>query len=189
MGFNKKEHLRHNIDALKVVFRLEKERRAANQTEQKLLLQYSGFGGLKCILNPVENEIDINHWRKTEHDLFPITRELHQVLRSNALDERQYRRYVESMRSSVLSAFYTPPEVIDAIAESLDSSGVNIQKFLEPSAGIGAFLNSFSRQNISQVTAYEKDLLTGKVLTQLYPDDNIHTAGFEEIDESEKKQI
>ncbi|ANF53281.1 hypothetical protein A0O34_21910 (plasmid) [Chryseobacterium glaciei] len=58
---------------------------------------------------------------------------------------------------------------------------------MEPSAGIGAFLNSFSRQNIGSVTAYEKDLLTGKVLTQLYPDCNIHTSGFEEIPDSEKK--
>jgi N12 class adenine-specific DNA methylase len=188
MSFNKKEHLRQNIDALKVVFQLEQEKRPAKQTEQKLLLQYSGFGGLKFILNPVENEIDVNHWRKTEHDLFPITQQLYRLLESNALDEKQYRRYVDSMRSSVLSAFYTPPEVIDVIADSLDSNGVNIQKFLEPSAGIGAFLNSFSRQNISSVTAYEKDLLTGKVLTQLYPDYNIQTAGFEEIPEIEREK-
>ncbi|ANF50350.1 DNA methylase [Chryseobacterium glaciei] len=188
MGFNKKEHLRQNIDALKVVFQLEKEKRPATQREQKLLLEYSGFGGLKFILNPVENEIDVNHWRKTEHDLFPLTQQLHQLLKSNTLDEKQYRRYVDSMRSSVLSAFYTPPEIIDALADSLDSSGVNIQKFLEPSAGIGAFLNSFSRQNIGSVTAYEKDLLTGKVLTQLYPDYNIHIAGFEEIPDGEREK-
>ncbi|ANF53280.1 hypothetical protein A0O34_21905 (plasmid) [Chryseobacterium glaciei] len=84
MGFNKKEHLRQNIDALKVVFQLEREKRPATQREQKLLLEYSGFGGLKFILNPVENEIDVNHWRKTEHDLFPLTQQLHQLLKSNA---------------------------------------------------------------------------------------------------------
>ncbi|KPH13320.1 N-6 DNA methylase [Chryseobacterium sp. ERMR1:04] len=187
MAFNKREHLRHNIEALSTAFRLEREKRPATQTEQKHLLLYSGFGGLKFILNPVENEIDINHWRKTEHDLFPLTQELHRLLKNNSSDERQYRRYLESMRGSVLSAFYTPPEVIDAISDSLASSGVDyIQKFLEPSAGIGAFLNSFSNQNISRITAYEKDLLTALVLKPLYPDYDIRNAGFEEIDESEK---
>ncbi|MDN5424176.1 MAG: N-6 DNA methylase, partial [Chryseobacterium sp.] len=186
MAFNKREHLRHNIEALSTAFRLEREKRPATQTEQKHLLLYSGFGGLKFILNPVENEIDINHWRKTEHDLFPLTQELHRLLKNNTSDEKQYRRYVESMRGSVLSAFYTPPEVIDVIADSLESRGVNIQNFLEPSAGIGAFLNSFSNQKIGHITAYEKDLLTALVLKPLYPDYDIRNSGFEEIDESEK---
>ncbi|MFP3596847.1 N-6 DNA methylase [Chryseobacterium sp. SIMBA_029] len=186
MAFNKKEHLRQNILALSTAFLLEKEKRPVNKTEQKLLLQYSGFGGLKFILNPVEKETDINQWRKTEQEFFALTQELHRLLKNNASDEKQYRRFVESMRSSVLSAFYTPPEIIDVIADSLENEGVNIQKFLEPSAGIGAFLNSFSRQNIRQVTAYEKDLLTALVLKQLYPDYDIRTGGFEDIDEMEK---
>ncbi|MBT2559797.1 N-6 DNA methylase [Pedobacter sp. ISL-68] len=189
MGFNKKKHLRQNIEALKVVFQLEQKKRQATESEREILLRYSGFGGLKFILNPFEHEIDINHWRKTEHDLFPITQQLHQVLKSNASDEKQYRRYVESMRSSILSAFYTPPIIIDAIAQSLDNSGIAIQKFLEPSAGIGSFLQSFAHHGLPQVTAYEKDLLTGKVLQQLYPDYNIENTGFEEIEESEKRSF
>ncbi|KPE52586.1 N-6 DNA methylase [Chryseobacterium indologenes] len=185
MGFNKKQHLQQNIDALRIAFKLEKEKRQATVGERLSMMLYSGFGGLKFVLNPIANEIDINNWRKTEHDLFPITQELHQLLKENSEDEKQYRRYVDSMKSSVLTAFYTPPQVIDAISTTLRESGLNIDKFLEPSAGIGSFIQSFS-ENQQSVTAYEKDLLTGKVLKQLYPDSNIRVSGFEEIPEKEQ---
>ncbi|MFA9188761.1 N-6 DNA methylase [Flavobacterium magnesitis] len=186
MGFSKKQHLQQNIDALRIAFKIEKENRQATIGERLLMMQYSGFGGLKFVLNPIENEIDINNWRKTEHDLFPLTQELHQLLKENSEGEKQYRRYVDSMKSSVLTAFYTPPQVIDAISSTLSDSGLNIQKFLEPSAGIGSFIQSFSENQQPNVTAYEKDLLTGKILKQLYPESNIRISGFEEIPEKEQ---
>ncbi|WP_312822742.1 N-6 DNA methylase [Epilithonimonas sp.] len=186
MGFNKRFHLQQNIDSLRIVFKLEKENRRATAGERMLLQQYSGFGGLKFVLNPVENDIDINRWRKTEQDLFRITQELHQLLRDNSVDEKQYRKFVESMKASVLTAFYTPPKVIDALSSALNESGFLINKFLEPSAGVGSFVQSFSQNNNSIVTAYEKDLLTGKILKQLYPESNIRVSGFEEISESEQ---
>lgn len=186
MGFSKKQHLQQNIDALRIAFKLEKENRKAKVGERLLMMQYSGFGGLKFVLNPVENEIDINHWRKTEHDLFPFTQELHQLLKENSEDEKQYRRYVDSMKSSVLTAFYTPPKVIDAISSALRDNGLHIDKFLEPSAGIGSFIQSFSENQKTSITAFEKDLLTGKILKQLYPESNIRVGGFEEIAEKEQ---
>lgn len=186
MAFSKKQHLQQNIDALRIAFTLEKEKRQATVGERLLMMQYSGFGGLKFVLNPVENEIDINNWRKTEHDLFPLTQELHQLLKENSENDKQYKYYVDSMRSSVLTAFYTPPQVIDAISESLQESGLRIDKFLEPSAGIGSFIQSFYKNQNATVTAYEKDLLTGKILKQLYPESNIRVNSFEEIPEKEQ---
>ncbi|MGA9637955.1 N-6 DNA methylase, partial [Flavobacterium sp.] len=186
MGFSKKQHLQQNIDALRIAFILEKENRQASVGERLLMMLYSGFGGLKFVLNPIANEIDINNWKKTEHDLFPLTQELHQLLKENSEDEKQYRRYVDSMKSSVLTAFYTPPQVINAISSTLIDSGLNVQKFLEPSAGIGSFIQSFSENQQPNITAYEKDLLTGKILKQLYPQSNIRVSGFEEITEKEQ---
>ena len=185
MGFSKKQHLQQNIDALRIAFKLEKENRQATVGERLLMMQYSGFGGLKFVLNPIAEEIDINHWRKTEHDLFPITQELHQLLKENSQDEKQYRRYVDSMKSSVLTAFYTPPQVIDAISQTIRDKGLHIDKFLEPSAGIGSFIQSFVG-NETNVTAYEKDVLTGKILKQLYPESTVRISGFEEIPEKEQ---
>ncbi|MDE5516052.1 N-6 DNA methylase [Elizabethkingia meningoseptica] len=185
MGFSKRQHLQLNIDALRIAFKLEKEKRQATVGERLLMMQYSGFGGLKFVLNPIENAIDINQWRKTEHDLFPLMQELHTLLKENSEDDKQYRRYVDSMKSSVLTAFYTPPQIIDAVSATLRENRLDIQKFLEPSAGIGSFIQSFSENQKASTTAYEKDLLTGKILKQLYPESNIRVNGFEEISEKE----
>lgn len=185
MAFNQREHLKQNIEALRVVFRLEKEKRPATETERQQLMLYSGFGGLKFVLNPADNPTDITQWKDYERTYFEETRELHRVLKENTADEKQYKRYVDGMRSSVLTAFYTPPEIINVLSGTFKENGIAIQKFLEPSAGIGAFIRSFADKGVPQVTAYEKDLLTGKVLKQLYPDRNIRINGFEEIPERE----
>ncbi|WP_281335971.1 helicase-related protein [Flavobacterium eburneipallidum] len=189
MGFNKRKHLQSNIDALKVAFKLEKENRQATQEERLLMMQYSGFGGLKFILNPVENAIDSNHWRKTEQYLFPLTQELHKLLKENTVDPKQYSLYVDSMRNSVLTAFYTPPAIISALAETLKENGLKVNRMLEPSAGSGSFIEAFNTSfgSISGTTAYEKELLTGKILKHIYPDVNIHIRGFEAIPEKEQK--
>ena len=53
MAFNKRAHLRDNIDAIKTAFLLEKENRTATPEERAVLENYSGFGGIKAVLNPV----------------------------------------------------------------------------------------------------------------------------------------
>ena len=77
MSFNKEKHLSANIEAIKLCFQLEKEKRSPTPEETKALKQYSGFGALKCILNPVETLSDIAHWPNSEVELFPLVAELH----------------------------------------------------------------------------------------------------------------
>ncbi|MDV3664402.1 N-6 DNA methylase [Chryseobacterium sp.] len=185
MAFNQREHLKLNIEALRVMFRLEKEKRQATETERQQLLQYSGFGGLKFILNPAGHPTDIRQWKDYERTYFEETQELHRMLKENAADEKQYKHYVDSMRSSVLTAFYTPPEIINTLSDVFKENDIAIQRFLEPSAGVGGFIQSFTDKGVPQVTAYEKDLLTGKILKQIYPDRNIRINGFEQIPERE----
>ncbi|RRA95588.1 N-6 DNA methylase [Paenimyroides viscosum] len=189
MGFSKRQHLQQNIDALRIAFKLEKEKRTPTSGERLLMMQYSGFGGLKFVLNPVANEIDINNWRKTDHQFFEATKELHQLLRENSADEKEYRRYVDSMRNSVLTAFYTPPPLIKALADVMKENGITVNKMLEPSAGAGAFIETFKERfgAIRDISAYEKDLLTGKILKHIYPDVNTHVRGFEDIPEADKE--
>ena len=52
MAYNKKAHLKDNIEAIKLAFTLEREGRTATAEEQAVLRLYSGFGGIKAILNP-----------------------------------------------------------------------------------------------------------------------------------------
>ena len=183
MSFNKEKHLRANIEAIKLVFQLEKENRSPTSEEQKALNQYSGFGALKCILNPVASESDKVHWPKSEVGLFPLVSQLHDVLKSNSQSEQQYKKYASSLKNSILTAFYTPPEIVKVLAETLKQNQITPDSFLDPSAGLGAFISAFKNQNEGiSVTGFEKDLLTGKILSKIYPDDKIRIRCFEEIE-------
>ncbi|GHT08925.1 hypothetical protein AGMMS49525_18030 [Bacteroidia bacterium] len=78
MSYNKKAHLQTNIEAIKIAFALDREARKATGEERAILQQYSGFGGIKCILNPTQTEKDKEYWTKSELDLFPLVADLHQ---------------------------------------------------------------------------------------------------------------
>ena len=183
MAFNRKQKLRDNIEAIRTAFTLEKEQRTPTARERVLLERYCGFGGLKCILNPARELTDAVHWAKSDLDLFAPTIELHQLIRENSRDEREYKSYVDSLKSSVLTAFYTPAEITGAITEALYDRKVRPDRVLEPSAGMGAFVDAVLQyQPQADVMAFEKDLLTGKLLGCLYPEQKIRTMGFEKIE-------
>lgn len=181
MSYNKKTHLRANIEAIRTVLALEKEQRTATDDEKLIMQGYSGFGGLKCVLNPANSLSDIGSWAKSELDLFPMVVELHQVIRDNTASEKEYKQYFASIKNSVLTAFYTPPEVVQTIADAMQDSGITINRFLDPSAGMGEFPKAFA-DNSSESICFEKDILTGKLLTHLHTNDKVKVEGFETIE-------
>jgi N12 class adenine-specific DNA methylase len=183
MAFNQRAHLRDNIDAIQTAFQLEKENRAATPEERTKLEKYSGFGGIKAVLNPVGHPGDERYWTKSDLDLFPLVTELHEVLREGAGDDARYKRCVSSLKNSILTAFYTPPEIVNTLVEALKEQNIVPTQLLDPSAGTGAFPFAFKQHfPQSENTCFEKDLLTGKILSQLYPKDSIRTEGFENIE-------
>jgi N12 class adenine-specific DNA methylase len=147
------------------------------------LENYSGFGGIKAVLNRVGHPGDERYWTKSDLDLFPLVAELHTVLHEGAGDEALYKRYVSSLKNSILTAFYTPPEIVNTLCEALKEQNFVPSQLLDPSAGTGAFPSAF-KQHFPQVenTCFEKDLLTGKIMSQLYPNDRIRNEGFENIE-------
>lgn len=183
MAFNRKEKLRGNIEAIRTAFTLEKEHRKATAEERDVLEQYCGFGGLKCILNPATALTDAVHWAKSDLELFSKTVELHKLIRDNSGSDMEYKRYMDSLKASVLTAFYTPKEITDTLVSVLKDYGVTPSKVLEPSAGMGAFISSVKEHSPqADVMAFEKDLLTGRLLSHLYPEDKIRVSGFEKIE-------
>ena len=183
MAFNRKQKLRENIEAIRTAFTLDREGRTPTARERALLERYCGFGGLKCILNPARELTDAVHWAKSDLELFAPTVELHRLIRENSRDEAEYRRYVDSLKASVLTAFYTPQAIADTIADVLHDRKVRPRLILEPSAGMGAFISPVLLNNPqAEVMAFEKDLLTGKLLGCLYPQQKIRTEGFEKIE-------
>ena len=185
MAYNKKAHLKDNIEAIKLAFTLEREGRMATPEEQAVLRAYSGFGGIKAVLNPASGLADLARWTKSDRELFPLVSQLHSVIRNHSKDEAEYKRYFSSLKNSVLTAFYTPQDIVSVLASELGNHGIVPSRFLDPSSGTGVFVDAFQQQLSGQklphpdVVCYEKDLLTGKILSHLHPEAKVEITGYE----------
>lgn len=221
MAYNKKAHLKDNIEAIKLAFALEREGRTATPEEQAVLRAYSGFGGIKAVLNPASSLADVARWTKSDRELFPLVSQLHSVIRSHSKDEAEYKRYFSSLKDSVLTAFYTPQDIVSVLASELGNYGIAPSRFLDPSSGTGVFVDAFQQHSAQQqlseqqsaeqqsseqhsseqysseqqpsrtglsptglprpeVVCFEKDLLTGKILSHLHPEAKVEITGFED---------
>ena len=94
-----KTRLANNMEALRTLKLLEKENRNATPEEQEKLAKYVGWGGLSNVFNP------------SRHEYEDARKEL-----KTLLTNREYN----DARGSTLTAFYTPPEVIQSIYRGLD---------------------------------------------------------------------
>uniref|UniRef100_UPI00359F9E8F DUF2958 domain-containing protein n=1 Tax=Prevotella heparinolytica TaxID=28113 RepID=UPI00359F9E8F len=168
MAYNKKAVLQANTEAIRVVLRLEKERREATEAEKVLLRSYQGFGGLKCVLNRTDNPDDIRYWSASEQHLFEPTQRLKQLIYREAVDANTAKRYWDSIKASVLTSFYTDTRIVSAIADVLTDTGMQIRRCLDPSSGMGAFAETFAKKS-GVVDAMEKDLLTARISQVLHP--------------------
>ena len=168
MAYNKKNVLEANTEAIRVVLRLEKERREATEAEKNILRNYQGFGGLKCVLNRCDSPDDLRYWSQSEQQLFEPTQRLKQMIYRDAVDANTAKRYWESIKASVLTSFYTDTRIVAAISDALTSVDVPIRRCLDPSAGMGAFTETFAKR-AGMVDAMEKDLLTARISQSIHP--------------------
>ena len=111
--------------------------------------------------------------------------ELHELL-SGHLSLQQYNEAIQSIKNSVLTAFYTPSVVPQTLYSVLKEHNIQPQRIYEPSSGGGVFITEAAKTfaSIQGITAVEKDLLSGRVLNALSNSlpipVNVHIAGFEQ---------
>lgn len=157
-----KEKVRRNIEAIKLLKKLEDENRLANKEEQEILASYVGWGGLPDVFDESKD-----NWSEEYNELKEI------------LTDEEYK----SARASTLTAFYTPPVVINAIYDTLKSMGVEQANILEPSCGTGNFLGMLPQEmQSSKLYGVELDSISGKIAKQLYQKANIKVQGYEKAD-------
>lgn len=109
---SEKEKFRNNINAIKLLKQLEEEKRLATKEEQETLSKYVGWGGLSKAFDERDDK-----WKSEYQEL------------KSLLSEEEY----ENARSTVLTAFYTPPIVISAMYKALENMGFTNGNILEPS--------------------------------------------------------
>ena len=178
MSYNKLKSLEANTTAIETAFQVRSEKRPATAAEREALSLYSGFGGIKEVLD-LGTDIPMPDTVRQALD------RLSSVLQNIAQgDEKLYKELKDSIKSSVLTAFYTPKFLIEAIAkqvqDTFQTNSLQMKSFLEPSAGIGGFLPVAAQGTYK--AAFEKDLATGLVLAALQDDARTVIGGFETID-------
>lgn len=177
--YNKKAHLRRNIDAIKTAFALEREQREPTGEEQERLRVYSGFGAIKEVIDTRRQAGNPPNPESMEG----MFAELHEVLKANTANEREYKQYFDSIKSSILTAFYTPEIIAHTIAQAMERTGVKAGRILDPSAGTGTFGHYQKVMNPeAEITYFEKDPVTGLILKHLHPKDNVRVQGYETIE-------
>ncbi len=169
MPYNSQQKFRDNLEALRIALSW-KEGRPLSDDDVDALKKYAGFGGLKVVLfpdGPKEEWIKLNASQE-DLRLHPQVIELHQLLRNFYADE-EYRQVVNSIRNSILTAFYTPDVVPLTLFNTLKEKGIQPTSLYEPSSGAGVFVTEAAKAfpSLENVTAIEKDLLSGRVLTAL----------------------
>lgn len=174
--------LNQNILVLEELISSIKENRPADKT---ILNQYQGFGSIREILfDPNDN----NMWAGKSGLRHSIQR-VHELLTEvYSVDTKD--KLITSIRSSSLTAFYTPKPIINAISTPIiDYFNKNNQQFsvLEPSSGKGDFIKPFiNNLLLKNVSAIEKDPLTALIHSKLFEGTKVKTvqSGFEQYSNS-----
>ena len=149
-----------NIDAIRLLKQIERERRDATPEEQKVLARYVGWGGIAQVFDERNQD-----WQKEYEELKAL------------LSPSEY----EDARESVTTAYYTSPKIIQAVYQGLTQFGFQKGTILEPSVGVGHFFGAMP-DSMSESKRYgvEKDNVSGRIARLLYPDAKIKIGGFEE---------
>ena len=167
MAFNSSRKLAGNTDALRIAL---EPHRTYSPDELETLRNYAGFGGIKAVLFPVAEREQWVKLNASEADLrlYPQVMQLHEFLKEK-LSVLEYSAAIDALKQSILTAFYTPELVPQALFAALNEQGIFPQRLYEPSAGAGVFITEAVKSfpGLKQINAVEKDILTGKVLSAL----------------------
>ncbi|HEY8661801.1 MAG TPA: N-6 DNA methylase, partial [Hanamia sp.] len=169
MSYNKQQKLSDNITAIRIALEW-KEGKILSDFEGSMLQRYSGFGGLKAVLFPHGS---IAKWQelnasKEDLKLYSQVQELHTLLQQH-FTETEYKQVIDSVKNSILTAFYTPEIVPQTLFNVLKEKGIEPENMYEPSSGAGVFVTEAAKvfPELQNITAVEKDILSGRVLSRL----------------------
>lgn len=157
----KKKKYQGNIAAIKLLKKLESEGRMATPAEQKVLAKYIGWGPVQEVFSPKKYP----EWESEYNELKEL------------LTPQEW----SAARESVLTAFFTPPAVIDSVYKVVQHLGFKGGKVLDPSMGHGNYFGAMPtrlRKNC-MLRGVELDPITGAMAKQLYQDASVEVTGFE----------
>jgi hypothetical protein len=164
-SFGEKARFKDNVQAIKILRKVEDGDRAATADELETLAKYAGWGGISQAFN-AEN----TNWATEYTELKKL------------LTEQEYREAL----SSTLSAYYTNPTVIKAVYDGLEHIGIiehmrkeDALQILEPALGVGNFFGAMPEELRDRATLHgvELDSISARIAQKLYPKASIQNVG------------
>ena len=158
----KKERFRRNMEAIKVLKECEADNRFATPDEQIVLSKYVGWGGI-----PEAFDENNSSWTNEYKELVEV------------LSPDEYAH----ARESTLTAFFTLPEVINAVYKAMVKLGFKQGNILEPSCGVGNFIGMLPKDmQGSKFYGVELDKTSASIAQQLYQNASVTAKPYEETD-------
>ncbi len=159
-----KAKVKANIEALRILQKLDAEGRDPTDEEKKALVKYVGWGAFA-------QDVFASHkpeWAKERAAL------------QDLLTPDEYK----SARASVLNAHYTSEDVIRGMWGAMRHLGFEGGRALEPSAGIGHFigLEPGDLSSNTDWSAVELDSVSGRITKALYGAADVRVQGFESVE-------
>lgn len=156
-----KTKFKGNIAAITLLKKLEAEGRMATPSEQKVLAKYIGWGPLQEAFNGKRYP----DWESEAEEL------------KNLLTPKEWN----AARDSVLTAFYTPPEVIKSIYGIVQRLGFKGGRVLDPAMGSGNFFGAMPERlrKKCMLRGVEIETISGGMAKQLYQDASVEVIGYE----------
>lgn len=157
----KKAKFEANIRAIELLKQINSRKELASADEQKILAQYTGWGGLAMAFDK-NNASWVNEYRILTEVLSP--------------DE------YSAAKASTLTSFYTNKVVIDSMWNSIKSFGFERGNILEPACGVGNFYGLIPESIREKANLYgvEIDNISGEIAKQLYQNAHIEIKGYED---------
>lgn len=154
-----KTKYRNNVEAIRLLQRLEAEQRHATPDEQQVLAKYVGWGGVSQAFDP-----DNKDWAREFKEL----REL--------LSDEEY----DAARRSTRYAHYTSRTIIQGMYDAMKRFGFSGGKILEPGAGVGNFMGLMPAdlRSSSRMTGVDREQIAAGIARHLYPNQNMQLQDF-----------
>lgn len=175
-GAGLKTKARANLAAIKLLKQLQAEGRQATPDEQKILVRYTGWGGLPgCFA--YENEwweSRRSYGPSKKPDFYDEWKELKELLSNEEF---------EAARRSTVNAHYTSPEVIGGVWKALGHLGFQATQasaILEPAIGIGHFFSGAPAEvKAARRVGIDLDATSAAIAAQLHQTADVRPCGFE----------
>lgn len=172
-----------NVEAVRVLKRLEQENRPATEKEKVTLARWSGWGSVPIMFAAEPNEKEPRYQQggarygkfAQDFDRWAEYRDLRTMLQ-NELTPLEWRQ----ASRGTLSMHYTPQPIAEAMWDGLKALGFERGDVLEAGSGAGTFFGV--SPDGARLTGIELDPTTARIAQAIYPDANVLNENFAETD-------